>query len=107
LASSLFSDFKTLLDKHVDPELNAKTKLEKTQLQLAFEAVTPDEYFANGVQVFYRAFGAEEVVQIIEDRSKQCGVYAKKCDVFEYPMKDVEKGIMVDGMTILTSLPMQ
>jgi len=100
-------DFKTLLDKHVDPKLNAQTKLEKTQLQWTFEAVTPDEYFANGVRVFYRAFAAEEVVQIIEDPSKPCGVEAKKCDVFDYPMKDVARGIMVDGMTVLTSIPTQ
>lgn len=98
-------DFKTLLDGHVDPMLNACTKMEKTQHQWTFEAVTPDENFVNGVRVFYRAYAADKVVEIIEDSSKQCGIDAKECDVFDFPMKDVEKGIMVDGMTLLTSMP--
>jgi len=100
-------DFKTLLDKHIDPTFNAQTKMEKTQLQWTFEAVTPDEYFVNGVRMFYRAYAAEEVVQIIEDPSKQCGIDAKKCDIFDYPQKNVDKNIMVDGMTVLNSLPAQ
>ena len=79
--------------------------MEKTQLQWTFEAVTPDEYFVNGVRVFYRAYAADKVVQIIEDSSKRCGVYAKNCDVFDYPMRDPANGIPVDGMTVLTSLP--
>jgi hypothetical protein len=47
--------------------------------------------------MFYYAFGAKEVVQIIKDSSKQYGVYAKKCHVLDYPMNDDEKGIMVGG----------
>ena len=76
-------------------------------MQWTFEAVTPDEHFVNGVRVFYRAFCADEVCQVIEDSSERCGVCVKKCDVFDYPMKNVDEGIMVDGMTILTSLPTQ
>jgi hypothetical protein len=98
-------DFKTLLDGHMDKAFSAQSKMEKTQLQWTFEAVTPDEYFVNGVRVFYRAYAADTVCQIIEDRSARCGVYAKTCDVFDYPMRDLEKGIPVDGMTVLTSLP--
>ena len=98
-------DFKTLLDEHVDKEFSAQSKMEKTQLQWTFEAVTPDDYFTHGVRVFYRAYAADEVVQIIEDSSKQCGVWAKAADIFDYPMKDLENGIPVDGMIVLTSLP--
>ena len=98
-------DFKTLLDDHLDKEFSAQSKNEKTQLQWTFEAVTPDAYFVNGVRVFYRAYAADKVVQIIEDSTKRCGVYAKNCDVFDYPMRDVKKGILVDGMTVLASLP--
>ena len=67
--------------------------------------MTPDVYFVNGVRVFYRAYAADHVVEIIEDSTKQCGVYAKNCDVFDYPMRDLKKGIPVDGMTVLASLP--
>jgi hypothetical protein len=98
-------DFKSLLDEHVDKVFSAQTKMEKTQLQWSFEAVTPDEYFVNGVKVFYRAYAADEVCQIIEDSSAKCGVYAKVCDVFDYPMRDLKNGIPVDGMTVLSSLP--
>jgi hypothetical protein len=44
-------------------------------------------------------------VHIIEDSSKTCGIYAKEADVFPFPMKNVDEGIMVDGMCILKSLP--
>jgi hypothetical protein len=98
-------DFKKLLDPFVDPTLKACTKSEKTQLQWIFEAVTPDEYFTHGVRVFYRAYAANEVCEIIEDPSARCGVRAKKVDIFNFPMKNEAKGVMVDGMKILTSLP--
>jgi hypothetical protein len=100
-------DFKSLLDDYVDKAFSAQSKMEKTQLQWTFEAVTPDDYFINGVRIFYRAYAAEQVCQIIEDSSVRCGVYAKNCDVFDYPMRDFNNGIPVDGMTILTSLPAQ
>jgi hypothetical protein len=98
-------DFKKLLDDYVDPSFRAQSKCEKTQLQWSFEACTPDDYFKNGVKVFYRAYCADEVCQIIEDNTKQCGVEAKVCDVFDFPVRDEKDGILVDGMTVLQSLP--
>ena len=101
-------DYKKLLDAHTDKRLNAQIKGEKTQLQWTFEAVTPDPvYFKHGVRVFYRAYCAEDVVQIVADPTKRCGIYAKVVDVFDYPMRDVRRGIMVDGMRILDSLPFE
>jgi hypothetical protein len=101
-------DFKKLLDDYVDPALRAQSKCEKTQLQWSFEACTPDEFFKNGVKIFYRAYSTDEVCQIIEDKNaKMCGVVAKVCDVFDFPVKNAFAGILVDGMTILQSLPMR
>jgi hypothetical protein len=98
-------DYKSHLDKLVDPEFKPFCKEEKTSLQWTFEAVTPDEHFPHGVRVLHRAYSADEVVEILEDSSKPCGMHAKLVEVFDFPMKEPEKGIMVDGMTILTSLP--
>ena len=82
-------DYKALLDPCVDPALMACTKKEKTQLQWIFDAVTPDNvYFKNGVRVLYRAYSEDEVVEIIEDPKRFCGVYAKAVDVFAYPQRD-------------------
>jgi hypothetical protein len=98
-------DFKSLLDRYIDTAFVPQVKKEKSQLQWNFEAVTPDMYFPNGVRVFYRAFAAEQVFEIINDKTKQCNCHAKRCDVFDYPMKDVKSGIHVDGMHILRDLP--
>lgn len=80
-------DYKAVLDQHIDSSFSPWTKMDKTQLQWTFTAVTPDEYFKHGVQIFYRAFASDRVCCIIEDKNKPCGVYAKECDVFDYPMK--------------------
>jgi hypothetical protein len=98
-------DYKKLLDAHIDPEFSACTKMEKTQLQWTFEAVTPDDFFPHGVRVFHRAFSSDNVVQILEDPSKTCKVYAKASDVFDFPIRDFSKGILRDGMHVMTSLP--
>ena len=98
-------DYKAHFDKYVDRDFKPFCKEEKISLQWTFEAVTPNEQFPLGVRVLHRTYCADEVVEILEDASKPCGIYAKVLDVFNFPMKDLEKGIVADGMSILTSLP--
>ena len=77
----------------------------KTQLQWQVEAVTVCPEFPLGVKTMYRRACAESINEIVEDPRYPCGVYAQAADVFSFPQKDEEKGIMVDGMYVLQSLP--
>ncbi len=90
-----------MLDKKIVPHV----KEQKTQHVWTFEAVTPNEYFVHGVRCMYRAYSQDEVVQIIEDPTKEHGVFAKVTDVFDFPRKNLSAGILVDGMTIIDHLP--
>lgn len=87
-------DYKSLLDNYIDPAFVACTKTDKTQLQWSFEAVTPSAYFPQGVRVQYRAYAADEVIEVVEDCNQFCGVYAKATDIFWFPMKNSDAGLI-------------
>jgi len=80
---------------HVDPLVNARIIGEKALLQWTFEALAlATVCLSKGVRVFYRAYCADDVGQIISDSSKR---YAKSADVSDNPMKDIDQGIYMDG----------
>lgn len=106
-------DYNFLFDGCVDPKLSSLHKLDHTQLQWRFDAVTRCWQFPNGVKTVYRAYSSDRVVELIEKPKAQCltsigsftGLEPVTTIVRWYPTKDCDKIRCVEGFYLLVKLP--
>jgi hypothetical protein len=96
-------DYKTLLEKYMDPKFVACVKKEKTQLQWKFEAVEKSIHFPNGVKTMYRAYSRDVVAEVIPDAGSTDGFTAQNCFVRDYPHADESRNVNYDGLSVIVA----
>jgi hypothetical protein len=97
-------DYAKFLKPFVDTKFGLYCKEEQTQHQFIFEKVLVDENFPLGVKTTYRAYSADQVIEIIEDAAELLKLRAVNVVVKTYPTAEAT-GSKVDGMYILQKLP--
>jgi len=85
-------DYKSLLDELVCDNLSNYMKEEETPLQFIFESVPVSEDYPFGVKVQYRAYCADEVIEIWEGEGESFphGFQPVKVEVKSYPVNIIK-----------------
>ena len=68
----IIPDYKSHFEQHINSQLSLLHKLEHTQHQWKFEAVSVSEMFPYGVKATYKAYSNDMVVEIIKLPKEQC-----------------------------------
>ena len=74
-------DYDALMKKYLDTKFNRYCRVEWTQLQFKFEAVSPCADFPLGVRTMYRRYAADEVVEIKNKTGEPTGYIEEFCEV--------------------------
>jgi hypothetical protein len=105
-------NYEEYLSKCIDPQFGGYAKGEKTQHQFIFEAVEPDQiFFPFGCKTTYRAYSADNVLEIIEVPEELHGLPGMKlrpqqCQVSTFPAPSAD-GTFPGGMHILRQWPLR
>jgi hypothetical protein len=106
-------DYVKYLDPCIDPYLGQMHKTERTQHQWRFEAVEISPLFPRGAKTTFRAYSADQVVEIKMKNPEQCaspigqhtGLEPVLVQVCWYPSKQCHRERNCEGYYILKDVP--
>ncbi len=97
-------NYKTHFDEYSDLKFSRYCKEEQTQHQFFFEQIPISDDFPLGVKTTYRAYAAENVIEIVEDLKVDVKLRAVNVRVNTYPTAE-SNGTKVGGMYVLQEYP--
>jgi len=97
-------DYKSFFEPCIDPKFERYCKEDQTQRQFIFEACDISDNFPLGVRTMYRAYAANNVIEIIDDPNEDVKLRAVCVEVSSFPTAE-SSGSIVDGMYILQKIP--
>jgi hypothetical protein len=103
-------DYKSFLEKSIDPHFSNWSREELTQHAFKFEAVRRSPEFPMGVKLTYKAYSSDtvyEFVQASEDKMTVTGFIATRVHSFWGPQVHLPDGGVVEGAHVLEKLPFE
>lgn len=108
----ILPDYEKYLEPCCDKKFGNYCKQLKTQHQIIFEHVTPNDQFPHGCKITYRAYSQDKVIEMVEERNTEVPginivpVQVSPVPTYPFPVMDEDGNIISEaGMHVMIKLP--